>query len=583
MFEAQPAPGKSAEELQRRTPEVVEAREFLEITRDFTDPKEAIREAISNSLDWGAKEIRVRIYEDKKRPDDELIIEIRDDGLGLNEERLHAFFDLGHATGLEYDEFGNKKGPRIGEKGHGTKTYFNSRLIEVWSDSEDCTVYAVMDSPLEKLLKEEVPDYGYAVQDKENRDTGTTITIRGYNNNQKKDFGHAVLKDYIVWFTKFGSVEREFGVQENAGKVLFLKGLGRELEEQVDFGHVFAPENSDVKRLMKDSPGDWTKRFVKRWRFQDVPVNGFPGAKLDFLLYVEGDIAKREYNQMIRSRGKTPQYGMYKVEDKYGLLACKDYIPIQQYNEWLALGTTEWTKYHAFVNCQEFRLTANRGEVTNTPRDLLEAIKETVSGVFWDKVKESSEYKEYEDAAELEEQYRDASQERQDFVRRQKLALQKKTCKYEGVELVEPRQEAGVVAVFYTVSALRPDLFPFHVVDYDARKGYDALAAERTVLDLNKDTMYFVEFKYKLGREFNHSFSHLAAVVCWDSALSDGAEVVDIENNRRELRISRPDGGKDHTTYMLLAPTEKHNIEVYVLRDFLREKLKLDFRPRASS
>ena len=91
------------------------------------------------------------------------------------------------------------------------------------------------------------------------------------------------------------------------------------------------------------------------------------------------------------------------------------------------------------------------------------------------------------------------------------------------------------------------------------------------------------EFKYKLGQDFNHSFSHLTAVVCWDSGLSDGAEVVDIENNRRELRISSPDGGKDHTTYMLVSPTEKHNIEVYVLKDFLREKLKLDFRPRASS
>ena len=72
-------------ERERRRPEVDAAREFLEITQDVTDSREAIREAISNSLDWNATEIQVWVKEDITRPDEELVIKIIDNGLGLDE------------------------------------------------------------------------------------------------------------------------------------------------------------------------------------------------------------------------------------------------------------------------------------------------------------------------------------------------------------------------------------------------------------------------------------------------------------------------------------------------------------------
>ncbi|GAH15824.1 unnamed protein product, partial [marine sediment metagenome] len=64
---------KEKELKNRRRPQVIEAHEFLEITHDFTDPKDAIREAISNAIDWGATEINVIITEDRTRPDEELV------------------------------------------------------------------------------------------------------------------------------------------------------------------------------------------------------------------------------------------------------------------------------------------------------------------------------------------------------------------------------------------------------------------------------------------------------------------------------------------------------------------------------
>jgi len=576
--------------LKTRCPEVQDAHEFLQIVQNFNNPKEAIREAISNSLDWGATEIHITISEDRTRPEKELIVEIKDNGIGLNEERLEAFFDLGHSTSQNADSSGASALQKIGYKGHGTKTYFNARQIEVRSDSHKCSVYAIMDTPLQKLMNDEVPEYKYDVESKRNSETSTTITIRGYNMNQNRDdFGHEVLKDYILWFTRFGSVEREFGITENCHKLLYLRGLGWQAPkpEEINFGHRFAQENHNITQLKKQHPGDWPKHFVKRWLFKQRPIIGHPGNFVDIVFYIEGDKAKREYNPMLRTRGKMPQYGMYRVEERYGLWVAKDYIPIKLYNDWLGLGKRLETKYHAFVNCQDFSLNASRGDIGNTPADLLTKTEETVRQVFEDEILGSDAYQEYEEAAELEQQYQTAQQELKDFKRRSKRARTAKVCPFKGIELIEPRVEMGVIALFNSVYAHKPSIFPFRVVDYDTKRGYDALALEgQTPHDLMGRTMKFVEFKHTLSADFNHSFGNLGAIICWDCALDDGAQLRDIKGEVRKLQITPPEEGKsdtDHTCYMLTSPSKRYNIEVFVLKDYLHEKLGLEFRPRAAN
>jgi phosphatidylserine/phosphatidylglycerophosphate/cardiolipin synthase-like enzyme len=56
------------------TPTVNQAAEFLEISNDFTNPKEVVREAISNCFDAGAKNIRIEIYIDKSIGIDEIVL-----------------------------------------------------------------------------------------------------------------------------------------------------------------------------------------------------------------------------------------------------------------------------------------------------------------------------------------------------------------------------------------------------------------------------------------------------------------------------------------------------------------------------
>ena len=572
----------SERKLLRRTPKVDEAREFLEITRDYTSPRDAIREAMSNAMDWGASEIQVKISEDRGRPDEEMIIELKDNGVGLDENRLESFFDLGRSMTSEYQ---TQEGDawRIGYKGHGTKTFFNSRKIEIWSTSKDSTIYAIMDNPLQKLMNDEIPPYDYAIEKNDNTVTGTAIKIYGYNSNHnKRDFAHNILKDYCLWFSRFGSIEKEIDIDVNTHRKLLLQGLGKDTEETIDFGHNFAPENCNLEQLMTSRPSSWTKIFAKKWLFPHYPVLDNPGRFMDLVFYIEGDEAKRLYNPMIRVRGRTPEYGMYKVEDRYGLWACRDYIPIERHNEWLGLGKRLETKYHAFVNCQDFRLTANRGDIGNTPPALLDCISNTVKLIFEEQILGSSEYQEYEEAAELEEQYQTAEQELKDYERRRKRARTKKSCEFKGIRLIEPGVEMGVIALFNMIYSLEPGLFPFKVIDYDTKRGYDALVSQHNPQDLSRETVYFLEYKYDLSSDFNHSFDHLTAIVCWDCSLGEDSVVTDIKNNNRILKINNPESTSDYTKYMLVSRRERHNIEVFVLKNYLNEKLGLEFRTQAA-
>ncbi len=59
-----------------------------------------------------------------------------------------------------------------------------------------------------------------------------------------------------------------------------------------------------------------------------------------------------------------------------------------------------------------------------------------------------------------------------------------------------------------------------------------------------------------------------------------GDEVQDLTGEKRDLRITPPKDKGSNTKYMLVSDYESHNIELFVLKDFFKEKLKLEFRPR---
>ena len=79
----------------------------------------------------------------------------------------------------------------------------------------------------------------------------------------------------------------------------------------------------------------------------------------------------------------------------------------------------------------------------------------------------------------------------------------------------------------------------------------------------------------------DHTFARLAAIVCWECNLENGAKVSDFAGKERILQITKTD---DHTVYMLLAPPDlpANNIKVYVLKEYLKEKLGVSFKTPVS-
>lgn len=224
-------------------PSVDETQEFIEIANDFSNPLDLVREAISNSFDAKATRIKLLFEVEEAYGERDLKITIEDDGEGMNSDELKSFFDLGNSTRRNDTS-------TIGEKGHGTKVYFNSSLIVVKTTKDDVCRIASMKDPMKNLHQRIIPEVN--VQEKvAEGNNGTKIIITGYNSNRMGKFTHEQLKDYIEWFIKFSSFEKFFNENYNSDVTLELKGLNRSESEEIIFGHPFPEESVSVDKLFE--------------------------------------------------------------------------------------------------------------------------------------------------------------------------------------------------------------------------------------------------------------------------------------------------------------------------------------------
>ncbi|MCK4829709.1 ATP-binding protein, partial [bacterium] len=327
------------------TPRVNEAQEFLEISSDFGDPKEIVREAISNSYDAGATEIEIKAVIDKSRGEDELVITISDNGEGMSIKEVENFFGLGYTNRVKKDALGKKISDAIGEKGHGTIIYFNSQSIEVTTIKDGKRIVANLKEPKKNLKLGKIPPVKYSERKIAKLGNGTKVTVRGYNDNNQGGFGHDEIKDYIFWKTRFGSFEKEIGKDRKSNVAIKLAGIGwQDTEaEGLKFGHPFPKVITNLRELKKKDKVSPLDYYSAKWSFRRIQVIDFPSATLDFVFYIEGDKAKRAYNNMIHEPHAAWKSGQYNVQDRYGLWLTKDYIPIERRNTWVA-EKTEWTK-----------------------------------------------------------------------------------------------------------------------------------------------------------------------------------------------------------------------------------------------
>ena len=199
------------------TPKVNAAKELAEISKDFTNPRELIRETIANSIDATASHILIEALKDDSSGDDELVVRIIDDGVGMTRSELEGFFDLGFSSKPNREN-------AIGNKGHGTKITYNSSRITVFSKSINGgpMLRATLERPRPALnlavrQKGEPPAVNFSEVDKsgfsllDEAISGTVVEIRGYDNNNWNAFAHAPLIDYIQWFTAWGRIHSAWG------------------------------------------------------------------------------------------------------------------------------------------------------------------------------------------------------------------------------------------------------------------------------------------------------------------------------------------------------------------------------------
>jgi hypothetical protein len=552
------------------TPEVDQVQEFIEIANDFANPLELVREAISNAFDAQATTMSIAFNVVKEYGEDVLVVTMHDNGIGMDRTALKAFFDLGNST-----RRGNPE--TIGEKGHGTKVFFNSAEVQVCTVSKKQRLVATMQQPYKTLCDRQLPHATVQQEDASGSPDGTEIVIRGYNNNRRDKFTHEQLKDYIYWFTKLGSIEEVFGISKHRSFSLDLKGLGIKDFEPLKFGHPFPRESDDIYKLfdrhLTDAPKHFCKRIIKRGQLKNHPEVSY-----DAVFSLEGNTVKLHSNSMLRRQGVQPPTGAYTVTDRYGLYLCKDFIPVQRANEWISAKGHEYTRFHAFFNCQAFRLTANRGSINNTPSEYLRDIEDAVREIY-ESITDSDEWRQMTWLEDEAEGHRNTQRESKDFEYRLKLFQRSNCARFNKHELVEPNHESGVFALLLKIATIDPVAFPFCIVDYNTHTGIDIIAKGDHTTPIQQSKLYYVELKFQLTNQLNHSFDNLQALVCWDTKVKHGDKVLDINGNERVLRIEQPSREASYTGYFLDS-RRKVQIEVFVLKDYLREKLGIEFRPR---
>lgn len=554
-------------------PSVDESREFLEIASDFANPLDLVREAISNSYDHDASNITLLFDVVDQYGEPTLTIQIEDDGIGMNRRRLEAFFNLGDSPSRD-------RNGRIGEKGHGTKIYFHSSRVEVATCDGNNSYKARMENPFRSLHDGEIPQVKVERKHTPGNESGTSILITGYNHNRRKHFNHLQIRDHIQWFTKHGSIEHVFGRRDYSDVTVYLSGLDYQdsSPEELSFGHPFPETSASISELFDQHFAKAARYYCDRFT-ETGHLPNFPDIEYWAVFSIEGSRVKYSYNDLLRRRGMTPPEGAYRTDQRYGLWVCKDFIPVERKNEWIADRGWEFTQFHAFINCQRFNLTANRGSVDNTLPEIMDDVQ-TVASRIYDNISSRDEWRELQTLKEEVKAYKTEKQEEEDYEYRKRRANRAKTAKYMGATLVEPDQENGVFAIVIQLLTVDEDSLPFTVVDYDTQRGIDLLVKGDASTPINYAKLYYVELKrYLTDDPFNHTFRNLHSIVCWDTDLAHNQVVEDLTGEERKVRI-HGDENDGYTKFFLDREGAAHKIEVIVLRQYLKEQFDIEFTPR---
>ena len=228
-------------------PRVNEAREFLEIAKDFRDAREIIREALSNSWDAGAGLVKIKfdLARISGTQSKKIMVEIVDDGEGMSSDarthigssEIEGFFNLGDS---------GKPHGSIGSKGHGTKIYYKSQgiTVDTWKNGRHIHAESEV-PPWETLQGGVVPTYRFS-EESDTTGEGTRILVDGFVARQKDFKSLDGLIQYIQWYSVLGSFGRYFNDPRSMD--VEVKAADGYTPVRVPFGFKFPEEETDLEK-----------------------------------------------------------------------------------------------------------------------------------------------------------------------------------------------------------------------------------------------------------------------------------------------------------------------------------------------
>ena len=491
-------------------PKVKEVMIFKEIALNLKNPCEFIREAISNCYDADSKNIWISINRNK---DGELEIVIRDDGIGMDLKGIHSFFNLGDSQ---------KSKGSIGEKGLGTKTYFKSKKIIVnTKKSGGMGFRAIMDVPWEKLMKNQVPEY--TIEENELVLQGTEVKIIGYIvENEEKYFNYVSLKDYILWFTAAGNFKNLFADKltlqnrvKNMNKSckIYINDKINNKKGEMTGVHQFSPPNENPQI---DNYNNKYKRSVNYCRIfgpyhRETTING---QYISVQLY--GTVSGMNCRKNICKLRQSETY-----KSRFGLYLCKDFTPFEKAND--LLKDEEFYHYHLLANSQNFVLTADRNNLSNSESIEVRWIFQQIEYIFKNMIKPIAEKEYFQMRKKEEEEYEALCRV---------LSLNRYMKKLDLVDNLYideipikkvPQGEYEVVLLF--VSILSNEQTKFMIPDIKSIISYSSRMTTDLICIDYSGKQILLEVEYNLSNIFKHKhpINTYDYVVCWK---------IDLQTNR---------------------------------------------------
>jgi hypothetical protein len=539
---------------QRIRPRVNEAREFLEIAKDFKDPKEIIREALSNSWDAGATEVTlsfdlVPVSGTRKK---KIRVTIQDNGEGMSTDvreeigcsEIEGFFNLGDSA---------KKEGSIGSKGHGTKIYYKSHgvTVDTWKGGKRLHVQSDTD-PWAALQSGAVPTFSYD----ETPDTtgrGTLIVVDGFEAKQSDFSALEDLIRYLSWYTVVGSFAHFFGQSRTMDVTLRAAGGGRAIK--VPFGFSFPPESLEL-----DSGTDSICKLIG-------PETLDAGVTSD---------GKHVTVQIIGALlGEANRSFVPETYEHMGLWLAKDFIRVERDNPLLEKpfgGQYFYRNFLIMANCQQFDLTANRNNIRTAPDEYELAV--TAVQEYCAALKTSDFVKAYFDRKREEDDTRKRAEQDKAQQEKEQRALKRRGERINaykgrpalhaptliGAPLKEPQSEAETALLLQAMISSKHPGIDFTIGDYSTAVGVDLLVERR---DKGFTGYWWVELVSTLDKltQWPHHPDGYNAVVCY--ALGNTPEMQTLSDGRSAKLVKKEAPGR----YALLVGPD--TLEVYVLKEIL--------------